>query len=250
MNPEGGGVSAWPSQTSPGRPAVAVREDFPTGAVQTALVGGGAGGEVAELAVGRSGMGDGLVAFRQGAFGNAAIVAAQITAPPTTFVVTVPKKWVKPSRALVSWLPAQSAAAPLSYHIVLDGHVKATRAGVFSAQLDPHGLGSGRHRLQVLATDVSGQSTLSPASTLMVDGTAPTVTIKRSHGRLVTVRVADRDSGVDVHAVSVNFGDARSVRGRARATHRYSHSGVYQITVRVRDKLGNAAVVRQVVSVP
>jgi hypothetical protein len=250
MNPEGGGVSAWPSQTAPGRPAVAVREDFPTGAVQTALVGGGAGGEVAELAVGRSGMGDGLVAFRQGAFGNAAIVAAQITAPPTTFVVTVPKKWVKPSRALVSWLPAQSAAAPLSYHIVLDGHVKATRAGVFSTQLDPHGLGSGRHRLQVLATDVSGQSTLSPASTLMVDGTAPTVTIKRSHGRLVTVRVADRDSGVDVHAVSVNFGDARSVRGRARATHRYSHSGVYQITVRVRDKLGNAAVVRQVVSVP
>jgi hypothetical protein len=250
MNPEGGGVSAWPSQTAPGRPAVAVREDFPTGAVQTALVSGGSGGEVAELAVGRSGLGDGLVAFRQGAFGNAAIVASQTTAPPATFVVTVPKKWVKPSRVVVSWLAAQTANAPLSYHVVLDGHVKPTPAGVFSAQLDPRGLGSGRHRLQVLATDASGQSTLSPASTLMVDGSAPTVTISRSRGRVVSVRIADRDSGVATRSVSVSFGDGRSVRGRARITHRYAHSGVYQLTARVRDKLGNAAIVRQLVSVP
>jgi hypothetical protein len=251
MNPEGGGVSAWSSQTAPGRPAVAVREDFPSGAVQTALVSGGAGGEVAELAVGRSGLGDGLVAFRQGAFGNAAIVAAQVTAPPATFVVTLPKTWVKPSRVLVSWLPAQSAAGPLSYRVVLDGHLKATPAGVLQARIDPRGLGSGRHRLQVLATDAVGDATLSPASTLMVDGTAPSVTIKTSHGRpAVSVRILDRDSGVAVHAVSVSFGDGHSVRGRARVTHRYSHAGVYQITARVRDKLGNAAVVRQLVSVP
>ncbi len=38
MNPEGGGVSAWPSADRQGHPAVAVREDFPNGAVQTALV--------------------------------------------------------------------------------------------------------------------------------------------------------------------------------------------------------------------
>ena len=76
MNPQGGGVSAWPSADAQGDPAVAVREDFPSGAVQTALVSGGAGGEVGELAVGRSGLGDGLVAFRQGPLGNAAIVAA------------------------------------------------------------------------------------------------------------------------------------------------------------------------------
>ena len=37
MNPEGGGVSAWPSADADGRPAVAVREDFPSGAVQTGL---------------------------------------------------------------------------------------------------------------------------------------------------------------------------------------------------------------------
>ncbi len=35
MNPAGGGVSAWPSADREGDPAVAVREDFPDGAVQT-----------------------------------------------------------------------------------------------------------------------------------------------------------------------------------------------------------------------
>ncbi len=77
LNPQGGGVAAWPSADTQGNPAVAVLEDFPSGAVQTALVSGGAGGEVGELAVGRSGLGDGLVAFRQGPFGNAAIVVAR-----------------------------------------------------------------------------------------------------------------------------------------------------------------------------
>ena len=106
---------------------MAVREDFPDGAVQTGLVSGGAGGEVGELAVGRSGLGDGLVAFRQGPIGDAAIVAAQATAPPAPFVVTVPRTWVKPSRARVAWLPAASADGPLTYTVVLDGRRRTPR---------------------------------------------------------------------------------------------------------------------------
>ena len=90
-NPEGGGVSAWPSSDARGRPGVGVREDFPNGAVQTALVSGGAGGPIGEIAVGRSGLGDGLVAFQQGPIGNAAIVGAQVTAPPAPFAVTLPE---------------------------------------------------------------------------------------------------------------------------------------------------------------
>ncbi len=89
----------------------------PSGAVQTALVGGGAGGEVGELSVGRSGLGDGLVAFRQGPFGNAAIVAARASAPPAQFQFSVPKGWIPPSRARVSWNPAASANGPLTYKV-------------------------------------------------------------------------------------------------------------------------------------
>ncbi len=249
MSPEGGGVSAWASADAHGDPAVAVREDFPEGAVQTALVSGGAGGEVAELAVGRSGLGDGLIAFRQGALGNAAIVAAQATAPPDAFIVTVPKEWVRPSAAAVSWLPAESADGPLSYKIVLDGHVRPTPAGVLAARVDPRGLSSGRHRLQILATDITGQSTLSAPATLLVDGSPPSVKIVRSHGNTaVSVRVSDSYSGLATRAVRVSFGDGHSARGKSRFSHRYAHAGVYLVTVHAQAKIGNGGVVRQWVS--
>ncbi len=250
MNPEGGGVSAWPSAEAQGHPAVAVREDFSSGAVQTALVSGGAGGEVAELAVGRSGLGDGLIAFRQGQLGDAAIVAAQASAPPTQFVLTLPKGWVKPAQALVSWQPAPSAAGPLSYHLVLDGHIQPTPAGVFAAHLNPRGLSSGSHRLQVLATDRDGESTLTAPSTLLIAGVPPTVRITSTQaGAVVRVRVHDSYAGVAARAVSVSFGDGAFARGRTSFSHRYRRAGVYRVVVHVRDAIGNAGVVSQWVSV-
>jgi hypothetical protein len=250
MNPSGGGLSAWPSAEGQGHPAVAVREDFPEGAVQTALVSGGAGGEVGELAVGRSGLGDGLVAFRQGPLGNAAIVAAQATAPPVASILTLPKGWVKPSQAVVSWVPATSADGPIGYRVVLDGGRQPTPAGTFHIGLDTRGLGSGRHRVQVLATDINGQASLSAPSTLLVDGVPPTVKTTRARGgSAVSVRVSDAYSGVDSHAVSITFGDGTSARGRVRVVHRYAHAGIYRVIVHVRDKIGNRGVVGQWVSV-
>lgn len=248
MNPEGGGVSAWPSVEAQGHPAVAVREDFPDGSVQTGLLAGGAGGEVAELGVGRSGLGDGIVAFRQGAFGNAAIVAAHVSAPPEQFVVTAPKAWVKPSAAIVSWAAAVSAAGPLSYRVVLDGRALSTPAGVLTARLDPRGLGSGRHRLQVLASDALGESTLSAPTTLMIDGAPPNVRVS-ARGASIRVRVRDPCSGVARGSIGIGFGDGSRAHGRARFRHRYRHAGVYLLVVHVRDRVGNSAVVRRWVSV-
>lgn len=247
MNPLGGGVSAWPS-SGPQGAAVAVREDFPDGALQTALVSGGAGGPVGEFAVGRSGLGDGLVAFQQGPIGNTAIVAVQVTAPPVASILNAPKEWIRPSQAVLSWQPATSADGPLTYHVVLDGRQLPTRAGVFSLRLNPRGLGSGSHDVQVLAIDSLGQSTLSAPSTLRIDGVPPTVKITH-RGALVSVRVSDRLSGVATHAVRVSFGDGHSAGGRTRLEHRYARAGVYRVVVRVRDKLGNGGVVRQLVSV-
>ncbi len=250
MNPTGGGVSAWPSADAQGNPAVSVREDFSTGAAQTALVSGGAGGEVAELAVGRSGLGDGLVGFRQGPLGNAAIVAAQATAPPVQFILTTPQGWVKPSAANVAWLPATSADGPLSYRVVLDGHPQAGPTGSLAMRLDASGLGSGVHRVQVLATDLDGQQTLSSAASLRVDGTPPTVKIARTGGgHAVTVRIADPDSGVAKTAISVSFGDGHRVAKRARVRHRYASPGVYTIVAHVRDRIGNQAIVRRLVTI-
>ena len=250
MNPEGGGVSAWPSSETQGHPAVAVREDFPSGAVQTALVSGGAGGEVDELAVGRSGLGDGLIAFRQGPFGNAAIVVAEATAPPEPSLLSAPKGWIKPAQALVSWQPATSADGPLSYRVVLDGHMVPTPAGAFKLRIDPRGLGAGRHRVQVLASDIDGQSTLSAPASLLVTGVPPTVKLTRSaHGLALKVRIVDPYAGVDTHAVMISFGDGHSAHGHSSFIHRYARPGVYRLTVSMRDKIGNQGVVRQWVSV-
>jgi hypothetical protein len=250
MNPEGGGVSAWPSADPEGHPAVAVREDFPDGAVQTALVSGGAGGPIGELSVGRSGLGDGLVAFQQGPLGDAAIVAAQVSAPPSTFVVSVPKGWIEPAQARISWQPAASANGPLTYTVVLDGHPLSTPAGVRTLAIDPHQLSGGVHEIQVLATDAYGQSTLTPPSKLKIDSAPPAVRIAAAMGGSgVTVRVSDAESGVDVHAVSVSFGDGQRASGRTLFRHRYARAGVYEVVVRVRDNLGIEGTIRRLVSV-
>jgi PKD domain len=250
MNPEGGGVSAWASADPAGHPAVAVREDFPGGGVQTALVSGGAGGPIGELAVGRSGLGDGLVAFQQGPLGDASIVAAQVTAPPDTFVTSVPKGWIKPSAVHISWEPASSANGPLTYTVVLDGHELPTPAGASSLTIDPAQLGNGVHEVQVLATDMYGQSTLSATSKLKIDGRPPLVKVTGATGGYgVTVRVSDAQSGVDASAVKVNFGDGHQASGHTLFHHRYSHPGIYTIVVQSRDNAGNQGVVRRLVSV-
>jgi hypothetical protein len=249
MNPQGGGVSAWISSTAAGTPAVAVREDFPEGAVQTALISGGAGGPISELAVGRSGLGDGLIAFQQGAVGNAAIVASQATAPPAELILNVPRGWLRPSQALVSWTPAVSADGPITYTLVLDGRRILSTQGL-GATIEPQRLGDGVHQLQLLAADIDGQSTLSVPSTLSVERNPPSVKITRTHGgHAIVVRVLDPYSGVDAHAVSVSFGDGHHAGGHARFSHRYARSGIYQIVVHVRSTLGNAGVVRELVSV-
>ena len=248
MNPEGGGVSAWPSADGQGHPAVAVREDFPEGAVQTGLVSGGAGGEVAELAVGRSGLGDGLVGFRQGQLGEAAIVASQVSAPPAAPLVTVPKEWVRPAHVSVSWQPPASADGPLHYEVVLDGRIALDAGSALSSRIGPRGLGSGVHRLQVLAIDRDGASTLSAPAKLMIDATIPSVAI-RTLGATVSVRVRDRFSGAVTRVTLVRFGDGRVARGRAGFNHRYARPGRYQVEVRVRSRAGNAGVVRRWVRV-
>jgi hypothetical protein len=250
MNPSGGGVSAWPSLNPADNAAVAVREDFPTGGMQTALVSGGDGGEVGELAAGRSGLGDGLVAFQQGPLGNAAIVAAHVSAPPAQFVLSTPNGWVTPSHATIAWEPAPSGDGPLRYQVVLDGRPLPTPGGVFAMRLSPRGLRSGVDNVQMLAIDREGRATLTSPAKLRVDGLPPIVTLARSRrAGEIRLRVRDRDSGVDARTVRVSFGDGSHAGGHARLGHRYARGGVYTIVVRAADNVGNRVLVRRLVSV-
>jgi hypothetical protein len=250
VGPEGGGVAAWPSADRRGVPGVAIREDYPLGGVQTGLVSGGAGGPISELDVGRSGLGDGLVAFLQGPVGNAAIVGDEVSATPLNFVVSAPKGWIRPRAIHVSWEAAESANGPITYQLLLDGHHLAAATGDRSATISQHYLASGPHALQILATDRNGQATLSARSTLRIDGSAPTVSVSHaSAGTELVLRVIDRQSGVAAKSVNISFGDGSRAGGHARARHRYSHGGTFTLVIRVKDALGNSAVIRKTVSV-
>jgi hypothetical protein len=248
ISPEAGGVSAWPSSDALGRPGVGVREDFPNGAVQTALLSGGAGGPIGELAVGRSGLGDGLVAFQQGPVGDAAIVGAQVTAPPAPFAVTLPKTWVRPSKLHVAWAPGESANGPLTYQAVLDGRsVGSTQSGLAYA-FPPHSLSTGTHDIQVLATDIFGQQVLAPRSEVKVDGSPPLVTLSR-RGRKLVVEVRDRASGLVPGSVHVSFGDGATAAHHRSAGHDYARGGTFTVYVTARDRAGNRVTFRRRVRV-
>ena len=250
IDPEGGGISAWPSADAHGHPAVAVRQDFPDGAVQTALVSGAAGGPIGQLAAGRSGRGDGLVAFEQGPLGDAAIVAASVSAPPAAFVLSTPRGWIKRSSARISWEPAESADGPVTYEVVLDGHPLTTPAGGLAYSIDPSELSEGSHQVQILATDAYGQSTLSAASQLHIDDRPPAVTITTtSAGHVVSVRVSDHESPLELSALHVSFGDGHGHSGQARLRHRYARAGRYTVVVRASDQIGNSELVRRLVTV-
>ncbi len=174
-----------------------------------------------------------------------------MSAPPLQFGASAPKGWVRPSEATISWEQATSANGPLRYTVVLDGRRLPAPAGVTSMRLNPHELASGKHRVQVLATDVFGESALTAPTLLEIDGVPPTVSIATTGGgHTVTVRVSDRYSGVDKRAVEVSFGDGSGGRGRERFHHTYARAGIYRVVVHVRDKLGVSGVVRRLVSVP
>jgi hypothetical protein len=134
--------------------------------------------------------------------------------------------------------------------VVLDGRMLATSTSGFQFRLSSHLLGGGRHRVQVLATDLDGQAALTQPSIMRVDGQPPEVAIRSSRrGRAVRVRISDAGSGVSKHTIRISFGDGHGARGRARIIYHYRRAGVYQVSVSATDRLGNRGVVRELVSV-
>lgn len=249
VNPAGGGVSAWPSADSKGDPALAVEEDFPDGSAQTALLSDSAGGPIAAAAAGRSGLGDALLAFQQGPVGDAAIVGAGVSAPPTSFPVSVPQGWIKPSQARVEWSPAASADGTLTYYVLLDGHRLTPPPGVQEMAL-PGQLPNGVHRVQMLAVDPQGQSTLSAPVQLHIGPPPPSVRIASADGgRGITVRVGVPSAGLRLGSVRIAFGDGHRVRSRTYVRHIYARPGRYEVVVSAVGSDGARALLRWVVRV-
>jgi PKD domain len=240
LGSEEAGVLAYPALDADGREAVAVRQEFPSGAAQTGMIAGISGGPVGELSVGSSNGGDALVGFRQGDAGRYEIVAERVSAPPTSFKAKAPKRWVRPAGARLRWQAARSAVGGLTYAVLLEGRVVKKGLRRRGYRLPRALLGSGIRHVQAMAIDGSGQQMLSPAVKLRVDGQPPRVAVRVSRGRgLATVRLRDADSGLRAGSALVDFGDGTRERGGSKFHHSYSRPGRYTIAVRARDRVGN-----------
>jgi hypothetical protein len=243
VDPEGGGSIAYEAHDAVGLPVVAVRQELAGGGSQTGLFSAPLGGSVSQLRGGVSGVGDALVAFRQGESGRFEIVAGRIASAPAKFSVSVPQGWVRPGRARISWEAAPSVVGSVAYSLVLDGRV--ARSGLTRRRITPAPLllGSGERRVQVMATDRLGQQLLSRPVKLRVDGQPPRARVRLRPGRAtVSLRLDDADSGLRSSATLARFGDGSRVRGGARLRHRYRRPGHYTIRLRARDRAGNALV--------
>jgi PKD domain len=237
LNPAGGGVTAWPASAG-----IALREDFTDGGAQAALVSGAVAGPVSDLAADGSDSGEAIVGFRQGAPGSYEIVGERVSAQPPQFLVEAPREWVLPRRARIGWSSAEDATGGVTYSVVIDGHVVMSGLRGSSAVPSRRLLGSGKHEVQILATDAEGQQTLSAGTTLEVDASPPVATARRARGREVTVKVRDAQSGAVKKATQILFGDGSRSHGKLLVKHRYARNGRYTILVRMRDKVGNGTV--------
>jgi hypothetical protein len=250
LDPEGGETLAYPAADPLGRPAVAVRQEFPTAAVQTGLLSSPQGGAVGQLSAGGDGEGSALIAFRQGEAGAYEIVAARVSAPPGSFKATGPKGWVRPGRAKLRWRPPSSGAGGVTYSVLLEGQL--IKQGLrHDAYLPPRAaLPSGRLKAQVVATDALGQEVATPPVPLRVDSLPPRASVRVGHSHRVTVRIGDAGAGVADGSTSVSFGDGSVARKGTSFRHEYPGPGRFTVRVRARDKLGNRLLRRFPVRVP
>ncbi|HET7446012.1 MAG TPA: PKD domain-containing protein, partial [Solirubrobacterales bacterium] len=242
LDPDGGGVVAYPALAE-GSQAVAVRQEFASGAAQTGLLSGLQDGPIGQLRIGDSGSGDALIGFRQGEPGRFQIVVERVSARPSSFKVKGPKKWTKPNQVKLKWEASQSNAGQVTYSVLVGGRIVTRGLRKLSFRLRPATLGSGKRQARVLATDGAGQQLLSKKVRLLIDGEPPRLAVS-VRGDEVTVRANDPDSGVKVTKTWASFGDGAKAVDGSRFKHRYASGGRYTVVVHASDKAGNRVVRR------
>ena len=277
----GAAVAAW-RELRGGAGLVAVQERRADGVVEPTDLSAPRGGGVGRVVLGGSGLGDAIVAWKQGDGGGAQIAASVVDAPPDPFLVLLPERWQRKRKVRIAWDRSPNAIGRVRYSVSVDDEpVVESRRGL-SAYLRPDDIDDGRHRIQVFAVDAAGQETGSRVGPLRVDRHGPRVRLRR-RGRRLAVVVSDgprrSTSGVRRGSVRVSFGErasasaaasgrpggagsasrrAKAKRGRGkrrrkpvtvRVVHTYSHGGRFWLKVRVRDKAGNATVLERVVRI-
>lgn len=249
LAPSGAAVIAWRNNAGR-RGGVVVRERRADGVITDRAASAPRGGQVDDVQLAGSGLGDGIAAFTQGTGAGRQVAATLVDAPPDVFNVQTPLGFVRGRSVQLQWDPAQHAVGRVGYAVVVDDDTVAEDLSGVSFPLDVRELEDGSRGVTIVATDSAGQETTSVPAQLKLDRAAPRVRIV-VRGRRVDVRVSDGPgrSGASSEATRVTWGDGARSAGRTRATRRYARAGRYRVAVRVLDRAGNRAVVRRTVAV-
>ncbi|MGB7685705.1 MAG: hypothetical protein WBL45_07960, partial [Solirubrobacterales bacterium] len=221
---------------------------------------------------GGSGLGDAIVAWKQGGGATSQIAVAVVDAPPDPFLVLLPSGWQRKGKIRIAWDRSPNAISAVRYSVSVDDEPVREGLRQLHARLKRDDIGNGRHRIQIFATDAVGQETGSRVGRLLVDRKPPRVKLKR-RGRRVLVVVTDGRKGaastLRKASVKVAFGEGGastsvSLLGRerraakprkkgkpptVRVEHAYSGPGKYRIQVQARDRAGNRTSWTEVVRV-
>ncbi|HEX5982974.1 MAG TPA: hypothetical protein VFY69_02090 [Solirubrobacterales bacterium] len=256
----GAGVAGWVEQRG-ATGLVTVQERRADGVAESTALSAPLGGEVAGMVMGGSGLGDAIVAWRQGSGAGAQLAAAVVDAPPDPFLVLLPTGWQRKKKVRVAWDHSPNAIGGVRYSVSVDDEPVREGLRTLGTLLKPDDVGNGGHRIQIFATDDSGQETGSRVGRLLVDRRPPRVKLRR-RGRRVTVVVTDGRKGaastLRKGSVKVVFGErggsasasaTRRGKGRGgkkkgsapvvRVRHVYAGSGRFRIRVRAGDRAGN-----------
>ncbi len=264
----GAAVAAW-RELRGDAGLVGVQERRADEVVEPTVLSAPAGGAVGRIVVGGSGLGDAIVAWKQGEGPNAQVAAAVVDAPPDPFLVLLPSGWQRRKRIPIAWDRAPNAIGGVRYSVSVDDEPVVENRRGLHARLGREDIGNGSHRIQIFAIDETGQETGSRVGRLRVDRSGPRVRLRR-RGRRLTVVVVDgkpgRASGLRRGSVNVSFGEggaaasaSKGKRGRGKGgrrkapkvlvRHTYSRSGRFLLTVRARDKARNVTVLKRKVRV-
>ncbi len=250
LGASGAAAMAWKLNAG-ARGAAALRERRSDGVVSERSASGPRGGQVDDLQLAGSGLGDGLAAFTQGTGSGRQVVAAAIDAPPDVFNAQTPLEWVSARSVELQWDPAANGIGGVRYDVVVDDDTVASGLRGLTHRLSTRGLADGRRTVTIVASDDAGQETSSVPAELRVDRTAPRLRIA-VRGRTVQVQVADGRGGSGVRRASLRtaFGDGVRRSGQAAGrTHRFSRAGSFAVRASVSDVAGNRRTVRRMVRV-
>lgn len=253
----GAGVAAWAEQQG-ATGLVVAQERRADGIDESTALSAPAGGAVADLVLGGSGLGDAIVLWRQGSDANSQLAAAVVDAPPDPFLVLLPNGWQRKKKVRIAWDQSPNAIGGVRYSVSVDDEPVREGLRTLGATLKAGDLANGRHKIQIFATDDLGQETGSRTGRLLVDRQPPQVKLRRK-GRRLTAVVTDGGrkiaSTLRKRSVKISFGEGggagasasaaargRGRKGRAptvRASHTYTGSGRFRIRVSARDRAGN-----------